>query len=188
MPGLKSTIIYPDKALSEIVGGDPLTATELTKAVWDYIKDEDLVEYDNPGEGKRFGGMIINPDENLAKIIGKDEVSPSEMIKRLWKYIKAHDLVEREDKDEDEDEYEDEDEVEVKVRVKEKDNPRSDSKKRKVRKPHWDAIVLGGGLLLLFLFFFRNLSQGVFPFSRPTVQPPPSPPIGPSFEQMYVGP
>ena len=64
----------PDTALARVVGGEPKPRTEVTKKLWDYIKENRLQDPSN----KR---MII-ADENLRPVFnGQAKVSMFEMTK-----------------------------------------------------------------------------------------------------------
>ena len=65
----------PSKLLAAVVGKNPLPRTEVTKKVWEYIKQHDLHDPAN----KR----MINADKKLKAIFGKDQVSMFEMTKLI---------------------------------------------------------------------------------------------------------
>ena len=65
----------PSKLLAAVVGKNPLPRTEVTKKVWEYIKQHDLQDPAN----KR----MINADKKLKAIFGKDQVSMFEMTKLI---------------------------------------------------------------------------------------------------------
>ena len=62
-------------ALAAVIGSKPLPRTEVTKKVWEYIKQHDLQDPAN----KR----MINADKKLKAIFGKDQVSMFEMTKLI---------------------------------------------------------------------------------------------------------
>jgi upstream activation factor subunit UAF30 len=65
----------PSKLLAAVVGKNPLPRTEVTKKVWEYIKQHNLQDPAN----KR----MINADKKLKAIFGKDQVSMFEMTKLI---------------------------------------------------------------------------------------------------------
>ena len=65
----------PSPALAAVIGDKPLPRTEVTKKVWEYIKQHDLQDPAN----KR----MINADKKLKAIFGKDQVSMFEMTKLI---------------------------------------------------------------------------------------------------------
>lgn len=72
--------VQPDKALSAIVGSDPLPRTELTKKLWDYIKKHKLQD-----EKKK---TQINADAALKLVFdGKDSVTMFEMTKLVSGHV-----------------------------------------------------------------------------------------------------
>jgi len=77
-----SALVQPSPDLAAIVGSDPLSRSELTKKVWDYIKANGLQDQTN----KR----MINADDKLKKIFGgKSQVSMFEMTALVNKQVKA---------------------------------------------------------------------------------------------------
>jgi len=67
-------------ALSKIVGSKPLPRTEVTKKLWEYIKNNKLQDSVNKRD--------INADENLKAIFGgKSKVSMFEMTKLVNKHL-----------------------------------------------------------------------------------------------------
>jgi chromatin remodeling complex protein RSC6 len=71
-------------ALAEIVGPGPMARTEVTKKVWEYIKQHDLQDKKN----KR----MINPDPKLAKIVGTSQIDMFKMTSKIAKHIKEPEL------------------------------------------------------------------------------------------------
>ena len=70
----------PSEALAKIVGNEPLPRTEITKKLWEYIKQHNLQDAKN----KRN----INADENLLAVFdGKNQVSMFEMTKLVNKHL-----------------------------------------------------------------------------------------------------
>ena len=73
--------VQPDEKLAEVVGAQPLPRTELTRKVWDYIRQHNLQDPDN----KTF----IKADETLKQVFdGKDRVSMFEMTKLIYGHVK----------------------------------------------------------------------------------------------------
>ena len=73
--------VQPDDALAAVVGSEPLPRGELTKKLWDYIKEHGLQDKEN----KRN----INADDKLKAIFnGKSQVSMFEMTKLVSDHIK----------------------------------------------------------------------------------------------------
>ena len=67
-------------ALAKIVGSKPLPRTEVTKKLWEYIKNNKLQDSVNKRD--------INADENLKAIFGgKSKVSMFEMTKLVNKHL-----------------------------------------------------------------------------------------------------
>lgn len=69
----------PSAALAAVVGKDSISRTEVTKKLWDYIKEHNLQDSKNKRK--------IVPDEKLAKILGQKE--PIDMMK-LATFISKH--------------------------------------------------------------------------------------------------
>jgi upstream activation factor subunit UAF30 len=66
--------VQPDEALSAVVGKDPLPRTELTKKLWEYIREHDLQD---PKEKRN-----IRADDKLLPVFdGKKVVNMFEMTK-----------------------------------------------------------------------------------------------------------
>ncbi len=73
--------IQPDAVLGVIVGTKPLSRSQMTKKLWDYIKKNNL-----QGAMKR---TQINADDALkAGFGGKRQVSMFEMTKRVSQHVK----------------------------------------------------------------------------------------------------
>jgi chromatin remodeling complex protein RSC6 len=70
----------PSVELAAVIGATPLPRTEVTKRIWDYIKENSLQDPAN----KR----MINADEKLRKVFGKDQVSMFEMTKIVNQHLK----------------------------------------------------------------------------------------------------
>lgn len=67
------------KELQAIVGRPEMARTEVTKKLWDYIKNKNLQDKNN----KR----MINPDEKLSAVIGKRPINMFEMTKEVSKHL-----------------------------------------------------------------------------------------------------
>jgi len=72
--------LTPSTELAAVIGASPLPRTQVTKKIWDYIKQNNLQDPTN----KR----MINADEKLRKVFGKDQVSMFEMTKILSQHLK----------------------------------------------------------------------------------------------------
>ena len=73
--------LQPDEALATVIGSNPLPRTEVTKRIWDYIRQHDLQDKNN----KR----MINADDKLRKVFdGKDQVSMFELTKLVNGHLK----------------------------------------------------------------------------------------------------
>lgn len=73
--------LKPSAELAAVIGADPLPRTEVTRKIWDYIKQHNL---QNP-ENKR----MIRADDRLRPVFGQDEVSMFEMTKLVSKHLSA---------------------------------------------------------------------------------------------------
>ena len=68
--------VQPDEKLAAVVGANPMPRTEITKAVWDYIKKNGLQDKQNK--------QRINADEKLKALFdGRDQVTMFEMTKLI---------------------------------------------------------------------------------------------------------
>ncbi len=72
--------LTPSAELAAVIGAEPAPRTEVTKKVWDYIKQHNLQDPAN----KR----MINADAKLKPIFGKDQVSMFEMTKLISNQLK----------------------------------------------------------------------------------------------------
>ena len=73
--------LNPDAALAEIVGKDPLPRTEVTKRVWDYIRQHNLQD---PNDKR-----TIRADAKLKAVLdGKDSVTMFELTKLVNGHLK----------------------------------------------------------------------------------------------------
>jgi chromatin remodeling complex protein RSC6 len=72
--------VQPDEKLAAIVGPAPLPRTEVTKRLWDYIKEHQLQDAKNK--------QRINADEKLRPVFdGRDQVSMFEMTKLVAGHV-----------------------------------------------------------------------------------------------------
>lgn len=72
--------VQPSAELAAIVGHTPMPRTEITKRLWDYIKDHKLQDAKN----KR----LINADAKLKPVFGgKQQVSMFEMAKLVSEHV-----------------------------------------------------------------------------------------------------
>ena len=69
----------PSASLAKVTGPKALPRTEITKAIWDYIKKKNLQDTSNR--------RMINADETLKPIFGKDQVSMFEMTALVGKHL-----------------------------------------------------------------------------------------------------
>lgn len=73
--------LQPDDALAAVIGSEPQPRTEVTKRIWDYIKQNNLQD----PKDKR----TIKADAKLKKVFdGKDSVSMFEMTKLVNAHLK----------------------------------------------------------------------------------------------------
>jgi chromatin remodeling complex protein RSC6 len=78
--GLKAPLT-PSPELAAVIGSDPLPRTEITKKIWDYIKEHKLQDSQN----KR----LINADDKLKKVFnGKSQISMFELAKEMNQHVK----------------------------------------------------------------------------------------------------
>jgi chromatin remodeling complex protein RSC6 len=61
--------------LSELLGSETATRAEVTKAIWDYIKENDLQD----SKDKR----VICPDATLASVVGKAKFNMMKLAGKL---------------------------------------------------------------------------------------------------------
>jgi chromatin remodeling complex protein RSC6 len=74
--------LQPDEALAAIVGSEPIPRTEVTKRVWDHIRNNNLQD----PKDKR----TIRADAKLKRVFnGKDSVSMFEMTKLVNGHLKG---------------------------------------------------------------------------------------------------
>jgi len=75
--------------LQEVVGPGPMPRTEVTKALWAYIKENKLQDEND--------GRTIIADEKLKKIFdGQEKVNMFEMTKLVSKHLTAEEKEEKE--------------------------------------------------------------------------------------------
>jgi len=70
--------LTPSATLAAVIGADAVPRTEVTKRIWDYIKQHNLQD---PANRRN-----INADAKLRPLFGKDQVSMFE----LTKLVSAH--------------------------------------------------------------------------------------------------
>jgi len=73
--------MHPSGELAKIVGSEPLPRTEVTKKVWDHIKQNKLQNPENRRE--------ILADDKLEAVFGKKKLNMFEMTKAINKHLKA---------------------------------------------------------------------------------------------------
>lgn len=72
--------VQPDDKLSKVVGSQPMTRSEITKKVWDYVKKNNLQDSQNR--------RMINADDTMRPIFnGQDQVSMFEMTKLVNQHV-----------------------------------------------------------------------------------------------------
>ena len=71
--------VKPSAALAAIVGEQPMPRTEITRKLWDYIKENKLQDPSNR--------RMINADDKLKPIFGKPQVSMFEMTSLVNKQV-----------------------------------------------------------------------------------------------------
>ncbi len=73
--------VQPDEKLAAIIGNQPMARTEITKKLWEYIRNHNLQDPEN----KTF----IKADDNLKQVFdGKDRVSMFEMTKLVFGHVR----------------------------------------------------------------------------------------------------
>jgi len=70
--------LTPSATLAAVIGSNAIARTEVTKKIWDYIKQHNLQDPSNRRN--------INADAKLRPLFGKDQVSMFE----LTKLVSAH--------------------------------------------------------------------------------------------------
>ena len=73
--------LQPDDALAAVVGHEPIPRTEITKKLWDYIKNNNLQNPENKRE-------IIADDKLKPVFDGQAKVSMFEMTKLVSRHVK----------------------------------------------------------------------------------------------------
>jgi upstream activation factor subunit UAF30 len=72
--GALATPVQPDETLAAVVGSDPLPRTEITKRVWEYIREHKLQD----AQDRRR----LRPDDHLRAVWdGQDSVTMFELSK-----------------------------------------------------------------------------------------------------------
>ena len=72
--------VKPDEKLASVIGTEPLPRTEVTRKVWDYIRQNGLQDAEN----KTF----LRADDRLREVFdGKDRVSMFEMTKLIFQHV-----------------------------------------------------------------------------------------------------
>lgn len=73
--------VQPDEKLAAVIGPEPLSRTDVTKKLWEYIRGNNLQDPEN----KTF----IKADDRLKDIFdGRDRVSMFEMTKLVFGHVK----------------------------------------------------------------------------------------------------
>jgi chromatin remodeling complex protein RSC6 len=73
--------MQPDEALAAVIGSTPLPRTEVTKRIWDYIRQHNLQD---PNDKR----TIVADDKLRPVFNGKDRVSMFEMTKLVNSHLK----------------------------------------------------------------------------------------------------
>ena len=72
--------VQPDDKLARIIGTEAVPRTEVTRKLWDYIREHHLQDPEN----KTF----IKADEKLREVFdGRDRVSMFEMTKLVFQHV-----------------------------------------------------------------------------------------------------
>jgi len=71
--------LTPSATLAAVIGPTAVPRTEVTKKIWDYIKQHNLQD---PANRRN-----INADANLRPLFGKDQVSMFELTKLLSAHL-----------------------------------------------------------------------------------------------------
>jgi upstream activation factor subunit UAF30 len=80
-PSAFMTPMTPDAALAAIVGRNPLPRTEVTKRIWDYIRQNNLQD---PNDKRS-----IRADDKMRKVFnGQDKVTMFELTKLVNAHLK----------------------------------------------------------------------------------------------------
>ncbi|HWW02904.1 MAG TPA: SWIB/MDM2 domain-containing protein [Candidatus Acidoferrum sp.] len=73
--------VQPDEKLAAIIGHEAVPRTEVTRKLWEYIRNHNLQDPENR--------TFIKADENLKQVFdGKDRVSMFEMTKLVSNHVK----------------------------------------------------------------------------------------------------
>jgi chromatin remodeling complex protein RSC6 len=72
--------VQPDDKLARIIGNNPLSRTEVTRKLWEYIRGHNLQDPQNK--------TYVKADDNLKEVFaGKDRVSMFEMTKLVFQHV-----------------------------------------------------------------------------------------------------
>jgi chromatin remodeling complex protein RSC6 len=72
--------VQPDEKLAAVIGSEPVSRTEITRKLWDYIRGHNLQDPEN----KTF----IRADDKLKGVFdGKDRVSMFEMTRLVFGHV-----------------------------------------------------------------------------------------------------
>ena len=72
--------LTPSATLAAVIGNEAVPRTEVTKRIWDYIKQHNLQD---PANRRN-----INADAKLRPLFGKDQVSMFELTKLVSQHLK----------------------------------------------------------------------------------------------------
>ena len=73
--------VQPDEQLSAIIGSEAVPRTEVTKRLWDYIREHKLQDPSNKTR-------IIADDKLKAVFDGRENVTMFEMTKLIFNHVK----------------------------------------------------------------------------------------------------
>jgi upstream activation factor subunit UAF30 len=74
--------VQPDEKLSAIIGDQPVSRTDVTRKLWDYIRSHNLQDPQN----KTF----VCADDKLKEVFdGKERVSMFEMTKLVFNHVRS---------------------------------------------------------------------------------------------------
>ena len=72
--------VQPDEKLAAIIGNEPVPRTEVTRKLWDYIRNHNLQDPSNKTK--------INADEKLKAVFeGREQVTMFEMTKLVFNHV-----------------------------------------------------------------------------------------------------
>jgi len=73
--------VQPDEKLAAVIGGEPISRTEVTRKLWDYIRSHNLQDPENK--------TLIKADDQLREVFdGRERVTMFEMTKLVFNHVK----------------------------------------------------------------------------------------------------